>query len=139
MFDRELERPDGYEIRSRRRPVRRLLLWGAAILIAFYVVVRAPLPPIQSWWRAGESNWTDPWHRRHRIADWLVFTHTLVGKTRAQVVEKLAEPPPTDYFRDWSLVYNLGAERGFMSIDSEWLVVRIGGDGRVREARIVRD
>jgi hypothetical protein len=33
----------------------------------------------------------------------------------------------------------LGAERGLFSIDNEWLVVRIGDDGRVAEASIVRD
>jgi len=73
------------------------------------------------------------------MADWLLLSRSLIGKTRAQVVEDLGEPPPTDYFRDWSLVYNLGSERGFISIDSEWLVIRIGNDSRVVEARIVRD
>ena len=123
----------------RRRPAMRSFLWGAAILIGASIVARTPLPLIHSWWRAGETNWDDPWNGRHRMADWLVLTNTLIGNTRAQVVEKLGEPPQTNYFPDWSLVYNLGAERGFMSIDSEWLVVHIGRDGKVTEAQIVRD
>ena len=121
------------------RPVVRWLVWIAVPLFSYYVAAHAPLPFIQVWWRAGESNWTDPWKRRHRMADWLVFSHALIGKTRADVVGQLGEPPPTDYFREWSMVYNLGLERGFFSIDSEWLVARIGQDGRVEETRIVRD
>jgi hypothetical protein len=119
----------------------RTLVWMtvAAILLIYYAVKLAPLPLVQTWWRAGEAHWNDTWHRRGRMADWLVMSHALIGKTRAQVVAQLGEPPSTDYFRDWTLVYNLGAERGFVSIDSEWLVLRIGADGRVQEVRILRD
>jgi len=112
---------------------------GAIAGAGYLLVARAPLPLIQTWWRAGEVKWSDPWNRRHRMADWLVLTDSLIGKTRPQIIVQLGEPAPTDYFRDWSLVYNLGPERGFMSIDSEWLLVRIGNDGRVAEARIARD
>jgi hypothetical protein len=73
------------------------------------------------------------------MADWLVVTHSLVSLSRAEVVVKLGEPPPTDYFKDWSMVYILGSERGFMSIDSEWLVLRLDGAGRVSEVALVRD
>ncbi len=51
----------------------------------------------------------------------------------------LGEPPPPEYFRDWDMVYRLGMERGFISIDSEWLVIRLGTNGRVTESRIVHD
>jgi hypothetical protein len=51
----------------------------------------------------------------------------------------LGEPPPTSYFRQWDMVYWLGMERGFVSIDSEWLVIRLDQDGRVAESRIVTD
>ena len=50
----------------------------------------------------------------------------------------LGEPPDTGYFKQYDLVYWLGDERGFFSIDSEWLVIRID-DGRVIEAEIVTD
>lgn len=73
------------------------------------------------------------------MADRLIARRTLIGKTRAEVVELLGEPPPTGYFADWDLVYWLGPERGFISIDSEWLVLRLAEDGRVIDNRIVRD
>jgi hypothetical protein len=73
------------------------------------------------------------------MADRLIARRTLLGKTRAEVVELLGEPPPTGYFADWDMVYWLGPERSFISIDSEWLVLRLAEDGRVVDNRIVRD
>jgi hypothetical protein len=76
---------------------------------------------------------------RLEMADWLIEKGTLHNKTRAEVIELLGEPPKTGYFKDWDLVYWLGDERGFISIDSEWLVVRLDAKGRVANYRIVRD
>lgn len=76
---------------------------------------------------------------RLAMADRLIADGALIGKTRAEVVALLGEPPPTGYFFDWDLVYWLGQERGFIGIDSEWLVLRLGEDGLVVDNRIVRD
>jgi len=75
---------------------------------------------------------------RLQMADDLIQTHRLDGMTRSQVISLLGEPPKTPYFKDYDLVYLLGPERGFMPIDSEWLVVKFGRDGRA-EAGIARD
>lgn len=79
------------------------------------------------------------WKLRHRMADWLVSSKQLIGKSRKEVVAMLGEPPSTNYFNGWSMVYNLGAERGYISIDSEWLLLRIGETGLVTEAPVGRD
>jgi hypothetical protein len=76
---------------------------------------------------------------RLAMADRLIARRALNGKTRAEVVEMLGEPPDTGYFRNWDLVYWIGPERGLFGIDSEWLVARLGRDGDVVECRIVRD
>lgn len=73
------------------------------------------------------------------MIDDLLARHELVGLPRADVVALLGEPDETAYFREYDLVYWLGPERGFMGIDSEWLVLRLDGEGRVTERRIVRD
>lgn len=51
----------------------------------------------------------------------------------------LGIPDVTNKFKDWKFVYWLGPERGLMSIDSEWLVIRMGPDEHVADCRIVRD
>lgn len=76
---------------------------------------------------------------RLEMADRLVARSALLGRTRAEVVAQLGEPPPTAYFSDWDLVYWLGPERGLLSIDSEWLVVRFSSAGTASDCRIVRD
>ena len=76
---------------------------------------------------------------RLRMADDLVENKKLIGLTRQEVVARLGEPPKTEYFKEFDLVYYLGPERGFISIDSEWLVLKLGPDGRVVRATIVRD
>ncbi len=76
---------------------------------------------------------------RLRMADDLVDNKKLIGLTRQEVVARLGEPPKTEYFKEFDLVYYLGPERGFISIDSEWLVLKLGPDGRVKRATIARD
>ena len=72
------------------------------------------------------------------MADGLLKSNALIGKRRQEIVALLGEPPATSYFSEWDMVYVLGPERGFISIDSEWLVLRLE-HGRVAEARLVRD
>ena len=87
--------------------------------------------------------WQDPVRVKQGVrlamADRLIGRGALVGKTRAEAIALLGKPSDEGYFREWDLVYWLGPERGFISIDSEWLVLRIGRDDKVIECRIVRD
>ena len=73
------------------------------------------------------------------MVDDLLRRHELVGAPRAVVVRLLGEPDSTDSFREYDLVYWLGPERGLISIDSEWLVMRLDSGGRVAEHRLVTD
>lgn len=76
---------------------------------------------------------------RLEMADRLLARRTLHGLTRAEVTDLLGEPPRTDYFTNWDLVYWLGPERGYLALDYEWLAVRLGPDGRVEKAQLVTD
>jgi len=76
---------------------------------------------------------------RLRMADDLVDSKKLIGLTRQEVVARLGEPPKTEYFKEFDMVYYLGPERGFISIDSEWLVLKLGPEGRVVRATIAND
>lgn len=62
-----------------------------------------------------------------------------VGMTPQQISAWLGTEP-SDYIRSgWDVAYRLGDERGFISIDSEWLVLRLDYTGRVAEAQVVSD
>ncbi|MBD2096142.1 hypothetical protein H6F90_13445 [Trichocoleus sp. FACHB-591] len=73
------------------------------------------------------------------MVDDLLKRHTLVGKSRSEVIALLGQPDTTDYFQDCDLVYWLGPEQGLMSIDSEWLIIRLDAQGRVSNHQLVTD
>jgi hypothetical protein len=76
---------------------------------------------------------------RLQMVDDLLASGRLIGLTRAEVIATLGVPPQTNYFREYDFVYWLGLQRGFAGIDSEWLVIKLDDDGRVREAKLVND
>ena len=73
------------------------------------------------------------------LVDDLTARTPIRGRSRADIVALLGEPPQPDYFREYDLVYWLGPERGLMSIDSEWLVMRLDSLGRVADFRLITD
>ena len=73
------------------------------------------------------------------LVDDLIAHAPIRGRSRADIVALLGEPSKTDYFKDYDLVYWLGPERGLISIDSEWLVIRLDSLGRVSDVRLVTD
>lgn len=89
-------------------------------------------------WRDSTAAYSARAPRGCMVDDLLDRTH-FRGMPRGDVVALLGPPEHTEYFRDYDLVYWLGPERGFLSIDSEWLVMRLDEQGRVREARLVTD
>jgi hypothetical protein len=85
--------------------------------------------------------WKDPNGVKQGIrlgmADRLVAWNTLVGKTREEVLQRLGQPENGELVQE--LTYYLGPERGFISIDSEWLSLQFGPDGRVVRSYIWSD
>ena len=125
--------------RSWRRIVGVTALTVVAVAAIWHHIVTRPTPFDAGIWRTGENvHWRDE-APRLRMADGLVERRALLGKTRAEIVEMLGAPTETAKFSSYGLVYWLGLERGFMSIDSEWLVVGFDANGRAAEAMIVRD
>ncbi len=114
-----------------------LLILGYA---AYQRIFYGPTEFNREVWLSGEKAKMSQDAPRLRMADGLIESGVLMGKTRAQIDAMLGPQTDTPYFRPrYDFVYWLGAERGYMSIDSEWLVLRIGATGGVAEARIVRD
>jgi hypothetical protein len=107
----------------------------SAIVLGTWFVVRPGRHFDPTLW----TNSATPASVRLRMADDLVGHKRLIGLTRQEVIVRLGEPPKTEYFKESDLVYYLGPERSFISIDSEWLVLKLGPDGRVTMATIARD
>jgi hypothetical protein len=123
------------------RPKRHYRRWVLAAVLGTAVIIAAafyaPLPFTLTLWDVPLSGTV--LNTRQRVADRLVSTHRLVGMSRPEVIRLLGEPTDTDKFRDHSLVYVLGPERGFISIDHEWLLVDMGASNSVESVVVVRD
>ena len=78
-------------------------------------------------------------YSRLRMIEPLIMSGRLDGVTQPEVIALLGPSDDTNYFKEWDFVYWLGPERSFMSLDSEWLVIKIGPTGRVVEYRVVSD
>ena len=86
------------------------------------------------------AKWLDAPAERVRIVDDLLAGHALVGMTEAEITALLgSDNSDRGYFAAPDrLVYYLGDERGWISIDSEWLLVEIA-DGVVDSYSITTD
>ena len=121
------------------RDVKRWLglfaILGAVATVIFFFVTRPPgreLDPVA---------WSDEAQVkqgvRQEMADRLLFRKALIGKTRDEVIELLGEPSPSNRYANRPiLVYWLGPERSLFSLDPEFLILRLGEDGRVVHNRI---
>lgn len=76
---------------------------------------------------------------RVHMVDSLIASGRLDGLTRPEVISLLGPPCDCGYFSDWDLVYRLGMERDLLSIDSEWLVIRMDRNGRIARYELARD
>jgi hypothetical protein len=119
-----------------------LIVWTVVFVgLLVYAGVHSDHPTAfdSSKWKARALD-TDPmWPTRLRMVDDLLTRGLLMQKTRVQVEEVLGPGAATQRFKDWDLVYELGPERGYIRIDSEWLVIRFDEHLLVAEARILSD
>lgn len=76
---------------------------------------------------------------RLRMVDDLLANHPLVGLDRAAIVALLGEPDKTPYKAEYDMVYFLGPERSWISVDSEWLVIKLDSAGVATKAAIATD
>jgi len=79
------------------------------------------------------------WPPRLTMVDDLMTSGKLEDLNKNQVMDILGSPTEHGYFKKYDLVYWLGPERGFIRIDSEWLAISFGENGKVNKYVLVRD
>jgi len=93
----------------------------------------------EEWKKNVISEHNSDWPPRLVMVDDLIVSKKLDGLSKTEVIEMLGVPGNYGYFKNFDLVYWLGAERGFIRIDSEWLAISFDEQGRVSQYRLVRD
>ncbi|MEM9004028.1 MAG: hypothetical protein AAGE59_10945 [Cyanobacteria bacterium P01_F01_bin.86] len=89
-------------------------------------------------WQDDARIHAEPFPRINMI-DHLLQQYEFVGWQESEVLKLLGEPTDTEYFQSYDLVYWLGPERGFISIDSEWLVIKLDDNKIVQEVLVLTD
>lgn len=86
------------------------------------------------------DKWTAAPHERIWMVDDLLTQYDFTGMDVLSLKSILGSETDTSYFEaPRRLVYYLGDERGFISIDSEWLVFDVNEEGLVTNVNIMRD
>lgn len=84
-------------------------------------------------WLQNEAN-------RVYMVDDLLDKYTLVGKHKEEIIQLLGKPTETSRFEQMNqTVYYLGDERGFIPVDSEWLILQFNSDNQVVECKLYKD
>jgi hypothetical protein len=87
------------------------------------------------WKKRDQTAHHSDWPPRLCMVDDLLARGRLKAMTESQVIDLLGPPDS----KSLGFSFYLGPERGFMSIDSEILVIEFGTDGKVSRQRIHRD
>lgn len=86
------------------------------------------------------DRWLEDEGNRVYMIDDLLAKHKLVGKPKEEIIKLLGKPTETSRFEEMNqTVYYLGDERGFIPIDSEWLILQFNSDNQVVECKLYKD
>ena len=86
------------------------------------------------------DRWLEDEGNRVYMIDDLLAQHKLVGKSNKEIIQLLGRPTKTSKSEEMNqTVYYLGDERGFISIDSERLILQFDNDDKVVEYTIQKD
>lgn len=120
-----------------QRQLNRLIFYIAVIIITL-ILSACGTKKFESlaWKEAGERS-AEPYIRLE-MADDLIASQSLLNKTKDEVIVLLGKPE-NGYFKAYDLVYWLGPERSWLSIDSEWLVIKLDEKGQVKNYLLKRD
>ncbi|PFR52602.1 hypothetical protein [Bacillus cereus] len=87
-----------------------------------------------------QDRWLNVEEKRVHMVDDLLQKYKLTGKSNEEIIKLLGEPTQTRNGEGGVITsYYLGNERGFISIDSEQLVLQFDRDGKVAEYKVQRD
>ena len=116
MFD-----DDFYEAEIRKIKRQNYTVFAIVVLLIAAVLIGMLVNEIQSGFTT--KKWMENPDERTKIVDDLLEKHELMGMSRENIERLLGDEDDADV-----VYYYLGPERGFISIDSEWLVIEYRDD-----------
>lgn len=122
--------------------------WGVTWAVAAFLVLagalllpsatREALPfDAAHWQRPDEGLVRGRSLRQRMLAD--LLRHPLVGLPRDSLERMLGPAPMVGFFGAWDMAWWLGPSRRYVSLGSEWLVVKFDSTGRVARYAVLPD
>ena len=123
----------------KNKEIRKIKIINLAVFLFFVLLAAAAFIHLKSKTFSAKK-WREAPDERVNIVDSLLSKHDLIGMTEKEVTALLGENDnDSGYFsKDGRYVYYLGPERGFFSIDSEWLLIDFS-DGAVSDFSLTTD
>ncbi len=113
-----------------------LLLLGGALLLRS--ATREALPFDAAHWQHPDEGLVRGKSLRQRmLAD--LLRHPLVGLPRDSLERMLGPAPMVGFFGAWDMAWWLGPSRRYVSLGSEWLVIKFDSTGRVARYAVLPD
>ncbi|WP_375089793.1 hypothetical protein ACDZ29_02830 [Peribacillus sp. RS7] len=123
---------------KRKIKIRFIVLSSLGFSLLFYSVVMLGVNEYES--RFTTERWLNDDEGRVYLVDDLMNDHELIGKTKEEVTTLLGPPTETEYFKEKdNVVFYLGAERGIIRMDSEWLVIWFDGSDKAVKLELRTD
>jgi hypothetical protein len=112
----------------------------AIVASVYWHLTRGPIEFNRSAWLQAKITSDSP---RLRMADGLLRSAVLLGKSQSEIEAMLGPPTYTGYRdsglgRKFGLVYQLGPEREYPGIDIEYLALDFDPVGKIRDAHIFK-
>lgn len=130
-------------IKNNPNPLKNLWFWISGfmlsiILYAGLVLILLGLDKPPSSESFSSIKWKSHPNERVKMIDKVINLKLLNNLRTKEVIKLLGKPDGGNYTIKGTYTYYLGPERGFMSIDSEWLSIWFK-DGKVNRIRVWKD
>ncbi|MEB2492573.1 hypothetical protein SOP93_15495 [Peribacillus frigoritolerans] len=123
---------------KRKIKIRFIVISSLGFALLVFCVVMLGVNESES--RFTTERWLNDVEGRVYLVDDLINEHELIGMTKDEVFTLLGSPTETEYFKEEdNVVYYLGAERGIIRIDSEWLVIWFDGSDKAMKYELRTD
>lgn len=119
---------------------KRSKCWGVIVTLIPLIVCTVQLSVNEYTSKFNQNRWLNHADKRVHMVDDLLQKYKLIGKSNEEITQLLGAPTETRSGEEGVItLYYLGAERGFIPIDSEQLILQFDRDGKVMEYTVHKD
>ncbi|MCT2344763.1 hypothetical protein [Niallia taxi] len=113
--------------------MKAVLLYSIAPIICLYLLTVNEYKSIFT-----TEKWLEQETERTFMIDNLLKEHPLKGKQKKDIISLLGQETAEANFKEKdNMVYLLGAERGFISMDTEWLIIHFNDENIADKVEVV--